>query len=607
MTLPNNFLQPSINPDDDAIVPTQGQPIRVPNAPSRPVAPDTPKPTTSFKEVLKNKLNEQAPPDDTYTGELEDTLLSDKPDATGKVVPGTTTKATGVTDTATTTTLGATQGVIPETVRDAMPEAIPGSIPEVPQLLSPGAIPNKVLGAMATATPKMVPEVIEKVIPSTLLPPMPVGTAKTVPIKTKGDVPVTPMGIVPDVASKVIPVITPQTGTMKDAKDALGAVTGALSSVIPLETPQVDADTISEIIPEEVPLITPTPILGTVSKQIIPEKAPVMAPTPQLEEVPVTITPKMPKDVRGVVVKANTLDIPEDVPVVAPKVGVKTPITTSPQVPTTKGALPQIKTAFMPEQKIPTRFSVAPPTPETAVAKADETDDIAFETMTAPVDTSLPDAKPLLAGDEGKNLQGDTKGLKGRPVEQAELITKTKNVRHEEERAIGQVAPLTTGVAIAQVQPQVAFEMQGVVQTEAPKMTTASRVETVRLIEKLVESIVYTIKDGKTETIVTLNQPPIFAGVSFMVTQYASATKEFNLAFMNLNNPDARILIESTANQAKLRTQLAERGYTVHMVTIEPKTNVVIATDEGEGTHRQQEGEEDAGGEDTGSSLTSSQ
>lgn len=594
MTLPNNFLQPSMNPDD-AFVPTQGQAVPAqadPNAPPRPAVPGTPPQTTSFKQVLQNKLDGQSPPDDTYTGELEDTLLSDKPDATGKVAPGTIIKATGVAAAATTTksTLGATQGVIPKTVQDAIPEAIPGSIPEVPELLTPGIIPDKVLGAITTAAPKVLPDVIQKQVPSMPLPPQPIGADTMPSTKVKGDIPVAPEKIVSEVAPKGSFMMPPQTGTIKNTKDPLGDIPKALSSVIPLTTPQENIDAVTEVISEDAPIVmsptpTPKPLFGAISK-----------PLPE----------KMSTDVQGVTVKADILDIPEDIPQATPKAALKTPLGTV-----------QPKTVFMPEKKVTARFSGSQaPIPteeaspsETVAVTTGRTADIATETPISLPGNALPDAKSLVGENMGQSmgqsLQGDTKGLKGRPVEQAELITKTKNIRHEEERAIGQVAPQVLGVGIAQVQPQMAFETQGVVQAEAPKTTTASRVETVKLIEKLVESIVYTIKDGKTETVVTLNQPPIFSGVSFMVTQYDSATKEFNLSFMNLNNPDARILIESTANQAKLRTQLAERGYTVHMVTIEPKTNVVVATEEGEGDRGEQDSEEDtAGGSDTGSTLT---
>jgi len=124
-----------------------------------------------------------------------------------------------------------------------------------------------------------------------------------------------------------------------------------------------------------------------------------------------------------------------------------------------------------------------------------------------------------------------------------------------------------------------AASIQAVVaEAEAPQETGMHRVYLDGLVKELVASMKTMTAVDRTETTVQLRYPPIFQGVSLVVTEFQSAKKEFNLTFYNLTNPEARFLIETVHNQEGLRLSLAEKGYNLQMITIEPKLEATVAT-----------------------------
>jgi hypothetical protein len=146
-----------------------------------------------------------------------------------------------------------------------------------------------------------------------------------------------------------------------------------------------------------------------------------------------------------------------------------------------------------------------------------------------------------------------------------------------------------------------------------PQITSAARHEAIQNIASMIEKMVQVITGDRIETTVTLKEPPMFNGVQLVMTEFKSASKEFNITFNNLTNPEARALIESRVNQDGLRNALVERGYTLHMITIESKPEIRAAGAEskgmGKGGGQQQRGEkteesEAAGGGGTGADVT---
>lgn len=119
------------------------------------------------------------------------------------------------------------------------------------------------------------------------------------------------------------------------------------------------------------------------------------------------------------------------------------------------------------------------------------------------------------------------------------------------------------------------------------------------LIEHVTKSLQQIESQGKTETIVVVDNPPIFKGVQVVLTAYATAKKEYNLAFENLTQA-AKNLID--ANIASLRSTLENQGYAnaIHIITTTTKIEHPIVKPEGRSgsENRDERGQrEDDGGE----------
>lgn len=94
---------------------------------------------------------------------------------------------------------------------------------------------------------------------------------------------------------------------------------------------------------------------------------------------------------------------------------------------------------------------------------------------------------------------------------------------------------------------------------------------TAQEIQELVDQIIsklYTVRtEGKTDTLITLNRPPLFEGTHLVITSYNTAKGELNLSFENLNLAAKRIM-DRQENQDSLRWALEQKGLTVHILTV---------------------------------------
>lgn len=111
------------------------------------------------------------------------------------------------------------------------------------------------------------------------------------------------------------------------------------------------------------------------------------------------------------------------------------------------------------------------------------------------------------------------------------------------------------------------------------------------LIKQLTEQLAVLKQNGRTDTIMTLKHPPLFAGAELKITEFSSAKGEFNLTFHNLS-PEAKALIDSQANQNALRHGLEGKGFALHIVTStsEPAPIATAEADRG-----REEGDEQSG------------
>lgn len=111
------------------------------------------------------------------------------------------------------------------------------------------------------------------------------------------------------------------------------------------------------------------------------------------------------------------------------------------------------------------------------------------------------------------------------------------------------------------------------------------------LIEQIVKQM-YTIKqEDKTDTVMTLQHPPLFKDARVIVTTFETAKGQFNITFENLSQAAQRIL-DLEENRRVLLNALEQKGYNVQIFTtttiMEPRLNV----DE---TFAQQQQREDQG------------
>jgi len=87
-----------------------------------------------------------------------------------------------------------------------------------------------------------------------------------------------------------------------------------------------------------------------------------------------------------------------------------------------------------------------------------------------------------------------------------------------------------------------------------------------QIIDQIISKL-YTIeKSGKTDTLIKLKHPPLFAGSGIVVTSFDTAKKEFNITFENLTAA-AKQILDLRENQDALKLALEQKGYTVHIIT----------------------------------------
>lgn len=98
---------------------------------------------------------------------------------------------------------------------------------------------------------------------------------------------------------------------------------------------------------------------------------------------------------------------------------------------------------------------------------------------------------------------------------------------------------------------------------ERPRLTPQQIKE---IVSQIVEKIATVETKGKTDTLITLRHPPMFAGSSVVIRSFDTAKGEFNITFENLTQA-AKQLIETQESQNSLKSALEQKGYTVHIVT----------------------------------------
>lgn len=98
--------------------------------------------------------------------------------------------------------------------------------------------------------------------------------------------------------------------------------------------------------------------------------------------------------------------------------------------------------------------------------------------------------------------------------------------------------------------------------------TTYRQLTIDQLVEQITAHITTLTTKDIQQTSIEIKYPPIFAGAQVTIQEFSQAKGEFNLVFQNLS-PQARLLVESQIHQKRLNQALEEKGYKVHLISIE--------------------------------------
>jgi hypothetical protein len=273
----------------------------------------------------------------------------------------------------------------------------------------------------------------------------------------------------------------------------------------------------------------------------------------QQQDQPLAVAPPLPIGANEEVVE-EPAEGPKPVQVYAPTENVNAPVYTPPKEEIMEiqpeGALPEV-----------------PAAPQKPVVRGEGADISGAPVQRGPV--ARTPVQRGAAAQQAVSPFADVSEKKERVAFQP--ITSTK----KEEVAVTPTIQITS-------QPEITIKPQ-----EATPDVGAAREALLELFKQAVDAVATVVTTATTTTVVTVRYPPIFEGASILVTEYSSAPKQYNITFGNLS-PDARRLIEAAGSETQLRQSLIDKGYTLHMMTIEAQpptistTGTETATSEGE-------------------------
>ncbi len=204
-----------------------------------------------------------------------------------------------------------------------------------------------------------------------------------------------------------------------------------------------------------------------------------------------------------------------------------------------------------------------------------------------PSRTNRPDSKEKTNTDSPaalfakQNIQKDEDSAEGvktgmGDISESELVEVTENMRVQKKENV--VNPFSREqLDISSLNPQGLIQPVSAMElissaAEAPKPIQASA-SVQALIEKLVQEMTVMTKGDKTETTLTLSNPPLFAGAQVTMTGFDSARGEVNIAFSNLTQ-NAQLIVQQ--QQQNLLATLEAKGYHVHIFTATTVVNEPI-------------------------------
>ena len=101
----------------------------------------------------------------------------------------------------------------------------------------------------------------------------------------------------------------------------------------------------------------------------------------------------------------------------------------------------------------------------------------------------------------------------------------------------------------------------------APAPKPVMHTDIAALVEQIVKSM-YTVEtQGRTDTVITLQNPPLFKDAQIVISAFDTARGQFNISFENLTQAAQKLLSQDT-NRTSLINALHEKGYGVQILTI---------------------------------------
>lgn len=173
-----------------------------------------------------------------------------------------------------------------------------------------------------------------------------------------------------------------------------------------------------------------------------------------------------------------------------------------------------------------------------------------------------PDSK--LADTELAPKKTDPSPVRGEPAVEAPFTPPSKVVERERSSTkFPQEQPDLSSInPIANTQTPVS-QPSGI-QAAAPPRSSAAQMQ--EIVDQIIQKL-YTVSTyGRTDTLVTLRHPPLFAGASVILTSFDTAKGEFNITFENLTQA-AKQVLDMRSNQDSLKLALEQKGYIVHIIT----------------------------------------
>lgn len=199
--------------------------------------------------------------------------------------------------------------------------------------------------------------------------------------------------------------------------------------------------------------------------------------------------------------------------------------------------------------------------------------------------TALPSAMGLLAPKKAKVVKEGTKGS-----EEMGMEDESEDKIQEAKTAIQGVGSNTNnpGALPNLLSPELIATAEG---KSAAVLSKSNPVQLEQLMKLLVEKMSILKIDGTTETTLTLQNPPLFAGAKLTLVGYDMAKGQFNITFSELR-PDAKQLLDM--NRQLLIDHLANKGYVLHIfvATTEREENRLYTAEAEKGQKDKQEEDE---------------